>query len=249
MPDRPAPAWPEEYGRLVLPEVDSTNAEALRRLPELGGPCWILSRRQTAGRGRRGRGWADPAGNFAATLAIRLQASPAHMALRSFAAALALHDALVAVTGLAQGFALKWPNDVLLNGGKLSGILLESGGGGALAVGIGVNLRAAPPADPGAAFAPVSLRAETGLSLSPEHLLDHLAPAFAQWEGRLQTYGFTPLRAAFLDRVTRLGEPILARTMTDTIEGRFATIDESGALVLATTGGQRVVPAAEIFFP
>ena len=121
--------------------------EAARRLPDLRGPTWILALRQTAGRGRRGRAWTDPAGNFAATLVMRLDEPPARLALRSFVAALALHDALAAATGLPQGFALKWPNDVLLNGGKLSGILLESPGAGVLALGIGVNLRHAPEAD------------------------------------------------------------------------------------------------------
>lgn len=248
MADRQAPEWPQSYARFILPEVDSTNAEALRQLPTLSGPAWIMALRQTAGRGRRGRGWNDPPGNFAATLAMRLDEAPARLALRSFIAALALHDALVALTGLAQGFALKWPNDVLLNDGKLSGILLESGPGG-LVVGIGVNLRAAPPAEPEALFPPVSLRGETGLTLSPEALLDHLGPACARWEERFQTYGFEPVRAAFLNRVARLGAPISARTMHETISGRFTSIDDSGALVLDTTAGRRIIPAAEIFFP
>ena len=244
-----APAWPDGTQRVVLAEVDSTNAEALRRLPTLTGPTWILGLRQTAGRGRRGRAWTDPEGNFAATLALRLAEPPARLALRSFVAALALHDALVAVTGMPQGFALKWPNDVLLNGGKLSGILLESAGDGGLALGIGVNLRAAPPADEGAAFPPVSLRAETGLTVTPHLLLDHLAPAFADWDARLVTYGFDPLRRAFLQRVARLGQPLIARTLRDEIHGRFDDIDETGALVLQTAQGRVTVPAADIFFP
>jgi len=249
MADRPAPEWPQGYARILLPEVDSTNAEALRQLPALSGPCWILAHRQTAGRGRRGREWVEPGGNFAATLALRLDEPPARLALRSFLAALALHDALVALSGLEQGFALKWPNDVLLNGGKLSGILLESGPGGGLVIGIGVNLRAAPPADPEARFPPVSLRAETGLVVTRETLLDHLGPAYATWEDRFQTYGFAPVRAAFLARVARLGEAVIARTMTETFEGRFASIDDSGALVLETATGLLSIPAADVFFP
>lgn len=244
-----SPAWPQGYGRVVLAEVDSTNAHALRLLPTLSGPCWILALRQTAGRGRRGRGWSDPAGNFAATLAMRIDAAPAERALRSFVAALALHDALGALTGLESAFALKWPNDVLLNGGKVSGILLESTSDGALAVGIGVNLRSAPPADSEAHFAPVSIRAETGFDITPQTLLDHLAPAWARRENQLQTYGFAPIRAAFLERVARLGETIIARTMSDTFEGRFETIDETGALVLSTAHGRKIIPAADVFFP
>ncbi len=233
----------------MLEEVDSTNAEALRQADELDGPCWILARRQTAGRGRRGRAWADPPGNFAASLAMRLDEPPARMALRSFVAALALRDALCALTGLGDAFTLKWPNDVLVNGGKLSGILLETGPQGLLVVGIGVNLRAAPPADAEALFSPVALHAETGITLDAETLLDHLAPAFARWEDRLRREGFAPLRAAFLAHAARLGERIEARTPSVTRAGRFETIDASGALVLATREGHVTVPAADIFFP
>ncbi len=242
-------AWPAGYGRVVLPEIDSTNAEALRRAPGLVEPTWILAQRQTAGRGRRGRGWTDPTGNFAATLALRLDEAPQHLALRSFVAALALHEALAALTAIPEALAIKWPNDVLLNGGKVSGILLETGAAGILAIGIGVNLRQAPPPDTEARFPPVSLRAETGHDITPETLLDALAPAFAAWEQRLRTYGFAPIRDAFLARAARLGDTITARTMTETLEGRFETIDETGALVLVTSAGRRAIPAADVFFP
>ncbi|WP_068296492.1 biotin--[acetyl-CoA-carboxylase] ligase [Pararhodobacter sp. CCB-MM2] len=242
-------AWPAGHVKRVLSEVDSTMLEAQRSLGDLTGPTWILALRQTAGRGRRGRAWVDPAGNFAATLIRRLDEPPARLALRSFVAALALHDALAELTGLPEAFALKWPNDVLLNGGKLSGILLESPGAGVLSLGIGVNLRASPEPDPAAAFPPVNLRSETGITLQPEALLDRLAPAFDLWDRRLQTYGFEPIRTAFLSRVTRLGQPIIARTLTDEIHGTFDTIDENGSLVLRTQDGNRAIPAADIFFP
>lgn len=242
------PLWPAGYGRLILPEVDSTNAEALRRAPDQGGPLWILARRQTAGRGRRGRDWSDPPGNFAATLAVRLPDPPARLALRSFVAALALHDALEGLTGLGPALALKWPNDLLLNGGKLSGILLESAGQGVLALGIGVNLRHAPPPAPEAAHPPVALRAETGFDITPEVLLAHLAVAYAEWEHRLTTWGFGPLRTAFLARAARLGGTLTARTLAETVTGTFETIDDTGALVLATAQGRRTIPAADIYF-
>ena len=124
------PDWPAGYGQRVLGEVDSTNAEAARIAGNLDGPEWILGLRQTAGRGRRGRGWADPEGNFAATLVLFPGEPAGRVALRSFVASLALLDAFVAVTGRPDGFALKWPNDVLLNGGKVAGILLEGAGQG-----------------------------------------------------------------------------------------------------------------------
>lgn len=239
--------WPEGYGRLLLDEVDSTNAEALRRMPGLAGPVWILARRQMAGRGRRGRAWADPAGNFAASLAMPSHAPPAQLAQRSFLAALALAEALEGLTGLSGAFALKWPNDVLIEGGKLSGILLESAPGG-LVLGVGVNLRAAPPAEAGAAHAPVSLRAATGFDIAAEALLDALAQRYAEWEAHFAAQGFEPLRQAFLARVVRLGEQVVARTPRAAYCGTFETIDESGALVLATQEGRLALPAADIYF-
>ena len=141
-------SWPAGYGKRVLPEVDSTLDEAARIADGLAGPEWILALRQTKGRGRRGRDWKDPKGNFAATLVMRPEGAPGQAALRSFVAALAVYDACVAVTGRSDGLSLKWPNDVLLKGGKLAGILLESSGNGKgvnhLFVGIGVNLVETP---------------------------------------------------------------------------------------------------------
>ncbi len=134
--------WPAGIGREIHASLDSTNAEALRRAAAgEAGPLWIMARRQTAARGRRGRAWSAPEGNFGATLLLR---PPGDRALRSFVAALGLFDAMAMVTGRPELFALKWPNDVLLSGGKLAGILLEAVNGGALAIGLGVNLASAP---------------------------------------------------------------------------------------------------------
>jgi BirA family biotin operon repressor/biotin-[acetyl-CoA-carboxylase] ligase len=246
--------WPAGIGRVILAETDTTIAEAARRAAQGAGPCWILAGFQTAGRGRRGRPWVSPRGNFHATLLMRPQGGPAQAALRSFIAALALRDALVHLTGTPEAFALKWPNDVLLNGGKVSGILLESlgaqGGVDHLAVGIGVNLIAAPTPDqvePGA-VPPVSVLAETGLRIAPETLLDRLATAFATHEAVLAAQGFAPIRAAWLSHAARLGEPVTARSGTTTRHGIFDTIDQTGALVLRTPQGVETLPAADLYF-
>jgi BirA family biotin operon repressor/biotin-[acetyl-CoA-carboxylase] ligase len=125
-------------------------AEGARQAPSLSGPTWICALEQTAARGRRGRAWANPPGNFAASLVLRPEGAPGHAALRSFVAALALRDAFLAAGAPEAALSLKWPNDVLLNGGKVAGILLESIGAGgridSLIIGIGVNLAAAPAA-------------------------------------------------------------------------------------------------------
>jgi BirA family biotin operon repressor/biotin-[acetyl-CoA-carboxylase] ligase len=235
--------------RVILPRTDSTNAEAFRRAPSLTAPLWILAGEQTAGRGRRARPWSSPPGNFHGTLAMRVTEPPATVALRSFAAALALRDALVTLTGLPQAFALKWPNDVLLNGGKLAGILLESSGE-TLAIGIGVNLIAAPPPEalePGAVL-PVSLLEETGLRLAPEAFLDALAPAYAAREAAFRAKGFSALRPDWLANAARLGETITARTGTETRHGIFEGIDAEGNLILRQSDATLAIPAAEVFF-
>lgn len=239
---------------IALPEIDSTNAEGFRRAPALDGPTWIIAGLQSAGRGRRARPWVSPRGNFHGTLVLKPSGPPEQVALRSFAAALALRDALVQLTGLPASFSLKWPNDVLCNGGKLAGILLESQGLGGpdpvLCIGIGVNLIAAP--DPGlvepGAVPPVSLLQDTGLRVTPEAFLAALAPAYARWETRFTAEGFAPLRAAWLAHAARLGEPIRARTGQDCREGVFETIDASGNLILRMADGPVAIPAAEVFF-
>lgn len=246
--------WPTGYDRRVLAEVDSTNAEAARVAGALTGPTWIMALNQTAARGRRGRGWSNPAGNFAATLVLHPAEPPEQAALRSFVAALALYDTIVAATGRTEGITLKWPNDVLLNGGKLAGILLESAGHGPrlshLAIGVGVNLRSAP--DVGeveqGAVRPVSLLSETGADVGPEPFLTLLAQAYARHERQFTTYGFGPIRTAWLERAARLGEVITARTSRAEITGTFETVDEAGNLVLTTRDTRHAIPAAEVFF-
>lgn len=240
--------------RYILERVDSTNAEAFRLAPSLTGPAWILALRQEAGRGRRGRVWNDPPGNFAATLVLHPEGSPADAARLSFVAALSVHDALRTLCGPALNVSLKWPNDVLLNGGKLSGILLESTGAmgqvAALAIGIGINLKSAPdPAQVEAtATRPVSLLGETGMEVTPQDMLDALAQQFDAWQGQMRTYGFAPIRNAWMARAAKLGETIIARTGTTETTGRFDGIDETGALILTGPRGRHVIPAADIYF-
>lgn len=193
-------------------------------------------------------------GNFHGTLVLKPNEPPETVALRSFAAALALRDAFVQVTGLSQGLALKWPNDVLCNGGKIAGILLESQGlsgpDPVLCIGIGVNLIAAPDASliEAGAVPPISLLSETGIRITPEAFLDALAPAYAAREATFTTAGFAPLRDAWLSHAARLGETIRARTGTETREGVFQTIDAQGNLILRMAQGPVAIPAAEVFF-
>lgn len=241
--------WPAGYGRRVLDTVDSTLSEAARILPEVSGPTWILALEQTAARGRRGRSWSTPHGNFAGTLILKRQEPPGTAALRSFVTSLALYRTFVGTTGLEAPFALKWPNDVLLNGGKVAGILLESLGDH-LIIGIGVNLVHAPGAEalePGA-LRPVTLAGELDIEVPPEVFLDRLAAEYAALETTFTTQGFAPIRRAWLQRAARLGEVITARTMKDSHTGTFEDVDESGNLILRTAEGIKSITAADVFF-
>ncbi len=234
-------AWPHGVGLLRLDEIDSTNEEARRRA-EAGerGPLWILAQRQTAGRGRRGAVWQAEAGNLTATLLL----SPyGNFAQLSFAAALATAD-------LAQHFApdarvkVKWPNDVLADGRKLAGILLESGPDW-LAIGIGVNLVGHPEATE---FPATSLAALGATPPAPEEALTVLAARLAHWYDRWMKDGFEVLRAAWLARAPEVGAPIRARLPHETRHGLFEGIDASGALLLREASGVRAITAGEVFF-
>ncbi|CTQ49647.1 biotin--[acetyl-CoA-carboxylase] ligase [Jannaschia donghaensis] len=238
--------WPAGVDRVILEEVDSTSLEAARRAPAI--PTWIMARSQTAAKGRRGRAWSMPKGNFAASLVWQPPGGPAEMALRSFTASLALHDTLTDL-GVA-GLSLKWPNDVLLNDCKLAGILLECPAPGLLVMGIGINLIAAPDAgqvEPGA-VAPISLLEATGLRVEPSTLLGRLARAFAEREAQFITWGFGPIRQDWMRYAARVGHPMTARLPGETVHGVFTDVDGDGHLILKTDAGVRHITAGDVFF-
>jgi len=124
--------------------LGSTNAEALSRA-RAGehGPLWITAARQTAGRGRRGNAWTSEPGNLYASLLLTDAAPAAHLPELCFVVALAVRDAVAtAAPAHALELKLKWPNDLLFDGAKLAGILIEAesvGGKTATVAGIGVN--------------------------------------------------------------------------------------------------------------
>jgi BirA family biotin operon repressor/biotin-[acetyl-CoA-carboxylase] ligase len=237
-------SWPAGYRRKDYAELDSTNEEA-RRLAEAGEatPLWIMAARQTAGRGRRGRAWDMAEGNLAATLLLRPEASQAITGQLSFAAALAAAEM---VQHFAPGAAVtvKWPNDVLTEGRKIAGILLE-GGKDWLAIGIGVNLAHHPE---GMAFPATSL---PQLGIAPpscDQAIGLLAARFAHWYDAWMENGFEALRAAWLKRASGLGAPITARLPHETRAGVFEGIDASGALLLKEGTQVRAIAAGEVFF-
>lgn len=240
--------------------IGSTNAEALSRARSgERGPLWLVTERQTAGRGRRDRAWQSPPGNLAATVLEVMEVAPAVAATLGFAAGVALESALQTVGVEARlraagqdafRFALKWPNDVLAAGRKLAGILLEAEpvGDGALAVvvGIGVNVVAAPE---GTMIPAVSLHG-LGIQVGAAELFTALAEEWARlralWDdGR----GFAAIRSLWLARASGLGGDVSVRLSGSTISGVFETIDETGCLIVRTPTGERVpVAAGDVYF-
>jgi BirA family biotin operon repressor/biotin-[acetyl-CoA-carboxylase] ligase len=202
-------------------------------------PAWIIAAEQSQGRGRNGRRWQSPKGNLYATLALRPAISASAATQLSFVAALGAYDAIASQLPARQSAALrlKWPNDVLLGGAKIAGILIESvtapaGLGVAMAIGIGVNVAFAP-ADTGQATAALGLP-PAGCAA----VFEALAGAFQNWLACWdQGLGFPAIREAWLARAHVRGESLNVRLNGATISGRFRGLDERGALQLETEAG------------
>jgi BirA family biotin operon repressor/biotin-[acetyl-CoA-carboxylase] ligase len=239
---------------LLLDQTDSTNADARRRA-EAGerGPLWIVSRRQTAGRGRRGRAWDSETGNLFATLLTTTRKPPAEAAQITFIAALAVAD-LLDGWAPASLVTIKWPNDVMLAGDKAAGVLVESGahvtGGLWLAVGIGVNLAHAPTGTERPATALVHhLRGDVAAPPTVEAAAARLAEAFDVWMTRWDTLGFQPILDAWRARAPGLDGPAVARLGRETVEGVAEGVAADGALKLRLADGSlRLISAGDVFF-
>ena len=246
------PVLPPDFRLIALDSIGSTNAEAARHACE-GAPDGTLvwARTQTAGRGRQGRGWTSPPGNLYCSLLLRPACPPAAAAQLGFVAGLALGAAAASVLPAAADVRLKWPNDVLVNGAKVAGILLESGAraGGALdwlVIGTGLNITEAPA---GVSYRASCLAAEgAGREATPARLLEVYAGTFVGWHRRWREDGFGPIRTAWLALAAGFGEPIRVRLASETLEGRFAALDDDGALRLALAGGEeRPITAGDVF--
>lgn len=253
------------YRIASFPEIGSTNAEALARARAgATGRLWLVTARQTAGRGRRGRSWETARGNLAASLLLILARDPVPAATLGFVAGVALDEAIRAIApslalhiGMDGGedrpgsrLRLKWPNDVLLDGAKLAGILLEAealaDGRLAVVVGIGVNVVEAPSGLP---YPATSLRS-LGLTIGTPDVFAALSDAWTGlellWKGGR---GFPAIRRLWLERAAGLGEEVAINIGDEVVGGVFTTIDDAGRLVLRLADGTtRSVAAGEVHF-
>jgi BirA family biotin operon repressor/biotin-[acetyl-CoA-carboxylase] ligase len=232
--------------------LGSTNAEALAngRAGERG-PLWISAARQTAGRGRRGNAWVSEPGNFYASLLLTDAAPAAHLPELCFVVALAVRDAVcMAAPQLASHFRLKWPNDLLLDGAKLAGILIEAesaGGRTSVAAGIGVNCAHSPDE---LADQATSLAARSA-TIAPVALMTELSRTMlgrlTQWD---RGTGFAAIRAEWLSHAAGIGGDIQVRLSDRELTGTFETLDAAGRLIVRLPGGAReAITAGEVFAP
>jgi BirA family biotin operon repressor/biotin-[acetyl-CoA-carboxylase] ligase len=248
-----SPALPEFF-RLHAHETIGSTMEECRRLAGEGAPegSLVWAGAQTAGRGRRGRGWASPPGNLYFSLLLRPDLPPADGAKLGFVAALAMGGALAALLpGGEERVRLKWPNDLLIDGAKTAGILLEGqprpdGRLSWVILGIGVNVQSFPADTP---YPAMSVAGAGGPS-DPGLLLTGFAERFPECYDSFRRNGFGPTRAAWMSRAAGIGQPIVVRLEQETVTGRFSTLDEEGRLWLELAdGSRRSFTAGDVFFP
>lgn len=240
------------YRRLALGSVGSTNDEAFAQA-RCGDPgkLWVTATRQTAGRARRGRNWVSEPGNLYASLLLIDPAPMPQLATLPLVAALAVYRALKPlVTGSGKTIAIKWPNDILLDGAKINGILLESqslgNGTTGVVAGCGINCKNHPEE----ALYPTTSLAEAGIDVTPDQvfagLAKEMAGLLAQWD---RGGAFTAIRRQWIDAAAGIGDPIKVNLADGCLEGLFEDIDADGCLsVRLPDGNTERVSAGDLFF-
>jgi BirA family transcriptional regulator, biotin operon repressor / biotin---[acetyl-CoA-carboxylase] ligase len=245
------------YRLWALDETGSTNQDAMNA-GRSGDPgmLWVTAREQKAGRGRHGRTWSSPAGNLYASL---LLVDPCDLAVApqlGFVAGLALHDAVSSVTGTVwPDLALKWPNDLLLGGAKVSGLLLEaqvvSPEKLAIVIGFGVNVAEAPSNTHYRAAALTEVNSTASLEALFCGLTDAFDRYFTAWRS-VRASGsdaFSPVREAWLARAAALGQEVGIRIGSRRLTGVFVGLDPVGRLLLETGEGLETIDAGDLFWP
>jgi BirA family transcriptional regulator, biotin operon repressor / biotin---[acetyl-CoA-carboxylase] ligase len=236
-------------------ETGSTNADVMA-LAQQGATegLWLRAGRQTAGRGRQGRLWESPLGNLYASTLVRLRPGDPAAATLALVAAVALDETVrvfapdlspsLKTSGGGGKLVIKWPNDLLIDDAKLTGILLERSAD-AVVIGMGVNLAHHPEA----LDRPTTCLAAYGVTVAPEPFLETLAEIFARWLSRWRNEGLAPVRARWIERAHPKGTALSARTGDGTIiDGLFDGLDDNGALILRLAGGGRhVMHAGDVF--
>lgn len=232
------PDTQQEFRRLHLPEVDSTNDEALRRVADgEGAPFWLTADRQIGGKGRRGRSWISDEGNLFATLVYRAGQLPSEIGRLPLVSAVVVHAALDLLLSGCVDLKIKWPNDVLIAGQKVSGILIEQhqiAGASIVAIGIGINIRSGPEIE----NYPTACLADRRGDLTTGLVWSELDRQFAKWIAIWSAEdGFASIRARWLRHAAGLGETIVVSGEKSSKAGIFDSLDENGYLILRCQNG------------
>jgi BirA family biotin operon repressor/biotin-[acetyl-CoA-carboxylase] ligase len=222
--------------------VGSTNDEA-RRLAQEGAPhgTVVHADEQTAGRGRMAHAWFSPPGNLYVSILLRTGQPANRTAELSFLAALAVADTVEALLPRQTQAMLKWPNDVLVGGAKIAGILLEQVDDATI-MGIGLNVLEAPA---NVAYKTTTIVANNGIASvdgARDILLERLGQHLALW----QADGFAPIREQWLGRTYPVGAAIRTNSGGEPVAGHFAGLDVDGALLLDTPQGRQRIVAGEV---
>lgn len=239
-------AVPDGYELHPFDQIGSTNEEA-RRLAEAGAPdrTIVWAREQTAGRGRHGREWTSPPGNLYLSMLFRPTCRVAEAPQLGFVVGAAMADAIRDLTDVPV--TLKWPNDLVYDGKKLSGILLDSADDGDdgvawVVAGVGVNVAVAPDALSDATSL-LSIGAEVEVEALLEAFLAKLMPLLDEWRND----GFAPIRFRWSELAFDFGTPISVKLPDGEIEGRFEGIDAAGNLAVRYDGSLHYVAAGDVF--
>ena len=240
---------PSYFHVRCLDVTQSTNDDAKKAAQEGEAEGLVIQAlRQTAGRGRQGRTWESPHGNLYFSILLRPNCTPVEAGYFSFAAALAIHDAVLDLLPSAS-LQFKWPNDVLIDGKKVGGILLESSLVENklvewLVIGVGINVAHHPKT---ALYLTTSL-IEEGAEPDVDKALTAFLYNFNHWRLTLKHDGFSPVRRAWLADA-KIG-PMTVRTPQGDVQGDFAGLDEKGSLIMRlANGAEKVIEAGDVFFP
>lgn len=240
---------PDGFDHQAFLSIDSTNKEAIRKLEDGAKTgLWITASEQTLGRGRSGRDWVSKPGNLYCSLIHKVGGDIQKSAQLTFVASLAVRESISEFIA-DDHIKCKWPNDILVHGKKICGILLEShevsNGDNYMIIGIGVNVAHHPDN---------TMYKTTHINEQSEHIFSHVDVFFilthkmSQWIDLWQQRGFEHIRESWLTHATGIGENIKVRLPNEQFEGRFIDLDSNGALMLEMGSETKLIHSGDVFF-
>ncbi len=249
MPEKENSEMPDGFDHQAFLSIDSTNKEAVRQL-EKGAKSglWLTATEQLLGRGRGGREWISKPGNLFSSLIFDTKKSLCHSAQLSFVTSLAVCETVGAFVE-AENVKCKWPNDVLVNGNKISGILLETYSGqnteNLMIIGIGINIEHHPEKP---LYPTTHINENSRININAEEVFHVLVEKMAYWLNNWQKNGFSIIRQEWLNKAKGKGENIIVRLPNEELNGRFVDLDANGALMLDMNGEMRLIHSGDVFF-